>query len=95
MNEALWIENGGGAPKAHLARIVGRKRSRREIILVNENRGRLVVPAAELTDPKPLTTAEVREYDRLDAKLACTYGEQRTLTRFNALRLRALAYGEE
>jgi hypothetical protein len=52
-----------------------------------------LVPAADLVPAEALTDAEEAEYRRLDAQLAGTIGEARTLKRFNGLRLRSLMFG--
>lgn len=99
----LWIELGDGAAAAHcvgwagkpcLAVIDGRRQRAVPIRLANGygdlNR---LVPASELVPATPLTAAEEAEYHRLDAQLAGTLGEARTLKRFNGLRLRSLMFG--
>jgi hypothetical protein len=105
INERLWIENGAGAAKAH--RVVPTDKPR--LALVGDRRQRVVpvrkldrlgdgtvlVPAAELADAAPLSPADVAQYDRLDAELAGSLvTDSRKMKAFNALRLRALVYGE-
>lgn len=91
LNEILWIERGDGAARAHRACLLGRRRAAATIALLDGG-GRRDVPAAEIVPAAPLTAAEEREYQRLDAELAGTHGEARKLRRFNGLRLRSLVY---
>jgi hypothetical protein len=103
INEALWIERGDGAAVAHRVIRLGKpfrgvsfgtRRTLIDVALLDSG-GRASAPVAELADARPLTAAEEAEYDRLDAKLAGTIGDARTLRRFNALRLRSLTYGSQ
>lgn len=92
INEALWIENGEGAARAHRVCITGSAgRDALITFLDTPGRGTGRVPRSELASAAPLSPAEEREYDRLDAELAGTIGDRRKLRRFNALRLRSLA----
>ena len=91
VNEVLWIERGDGAAKGHRACLTGSSRAGATIVLLEGGACREVA-AGELAPAAPLTEAEEREYRRLDAALAGTRGEARTLRRFNALRLRSLIY---
>ncbi len=101
IGEQLWIERGDGAAKAHRCILAGRARldtvagKRRRVVPIQivESRARRDVPASELAPATPLTAAEEREYDRLDAALAGTFGEADLLRKFNALRLRSLMFG--
>lgn len=101
----LYIERGDGAAVAHravprgdvcLAVIDGRRQRAMPVQMLDE-RGSVqaLVPAADLVSAEPLSAAEETEYARLDAHLAGTLGEARTLKRFNALRLRWLMFGGE
>lgn len=99
----LYVEHGDGAAKAHraiprgdicLAVIDGRRQRAMPVQMLDE-RGSVqaLVPMSDLVPAEPLTAAEEREYARLDAQLAGTMGEARTLKRFNQLRLRSLMFG--
>lgn len=96
----LWIERGDGAAIAHRAlptgpvrlAVVEDRRLRAVPIRLAEG-GERLVPANDLAPAAPLTADEEREYARLDAQLAGTMGEARTLKRFNSLRLRSLLFG--
>jgi len=101
LTEQLWIESGDGAAKAHrvipwgqprLAVIEDRRCRAIPVRFVGSANERLV-PATDLVPATPLTEAEEREYQKLDAVLAGTMGEARTLKRFNGLRLRSLIFG--
>lgn len=102
VRERLWIEDGDGAAKAHrvlvsgdphLVEIEGRRRRSVEVRTIGNGAVR-VVPMSELTAAAPLMAEEVEEYDRLDGELAGTFGDGDKLRTFNALRLRALLFGE-
>jgi hypothetical protein len=75
--------------------IDGRRQRAVPVRLVDE-RGSVqaLVPASDLVPAAALSEAEEAEYLRLDAQLAGTIGEARTLKRFNALRLRSLIFRE-
>jgi hypothetical protein len=97
----LYIEHGDGAAVAHralpsgtvrLAVVEDRRQRAVPVKLVDAHQDRLV-PAADLVAAEPLSAAEEAEYRHLDAQLAGTIGEARTLKRFNALRLRSLMFG--
>ena len=99
----LYIEHGDGAAVAHravprgdvrLAVVEGRRQRAMPVQMIDE-RGSVqaLVPAADLVPAEPLTAAEEGEYSRLDAQLAGTMGEARTLKRFNSLRLRSVMFG--
>lgn len=97
----LFIERGDGAAVAHRALLRGdvrlaviddRRQRTVQVKLIDAHLDRLV-PAADLVPAEPLNDAEEAEYRRLDAQLAGTMGEARTLKRFNALRLRSLTFG--
>jgi hypothetical protein len=99
----LYIEHGDGAAVAHralangrarLAVLEGRRQRAIPVHLLDVREDRLA-PAADVVAAAPLTAAEEAEYQRLDAQLAGTIGEARTLKRFNALRLRSLMFGCE
>lgn len=104
IGEFLWIERGDGAAVAHralpcgpvrLATIEDRRQRALPVRLVGEaGAGERLIPACDLVPATPLTGDEEREYARLDALLAGTMGEARTLKRFNALRLRSLMFGD-
>jgi hypothetical protein len=99
----LYIEHGDGAAIAHRAiprgdvrlAVIGDRRQRAVPIQMIDERGSVqaLVPAADLVAAESLTAAEEAEYQRLDAQLAGTIGETRTLKRFNSLRLRSLMFG--
>jgi hypothetical protein len=101
----LYIERGDGAAVAHRAiprgdvclAVIDSRRQRAVPIQMIDERGAVqaLVPAADLVAAEPLTAAEEAEYRRLDAQLAGTIGEARTLKRFNALRLRSVMFGGE
>jgi hypothetical protein len=97
----LFIERGDGAAVAHRVQATGNVRlevvdDRRQravpVKLIDMHQER-VVPAADIVAAAALTAAEEAEYQKLDAQLAGTVGEARTLRRFNALRLRWLMFG--
>jgi hypothetical protein len=99
----LYIEHGDGAASAHraipngdvhLAFIDERRQRAIPVKLVDAHEDR-VVPAGDLVPAEALSADEEAEYQRLDALLAGTIGEARTLKRFNALRLRSLLFGVE
>jgi hypothetical protein len=93
--EILWIERPAGAAVAHKARAIEPGRKITKIVLLDGSGARRDVPTGELAPARPLTAAEVADYHRLDAELAGTIGDSRKLARFNALRLRWIAYGTE
>jgi hypothetical protein len=99
----LYIEHGDGAAVGHRALLAGdpclavvedRRQRAVRVKLVGTHQDRLV-PTADLVPAAPLTEEEEAEYRRLDAQLAGTMGEARTLKRFNGLRLRSLMFGGE
>lgn len=102
IGEMLWIERPDGAAIAHRALPCGRVRlgifgGRRQrtlpVRLIEQaGTGERLVPVGDVVPAAPLTEAEEAEYRRLDAQLAGTIGEARTLRRFNALRLRSLLF---
>jgi hypothetical protein len=99
----LYIERGDGAAIAQRALVRGEvrmasfdgRRQRAVPVKLVDAREDRIVRVADLIDAAPLTAAEEAEYRRLDAQLAGTIGEARTLKRFNALRLRSLMFGDE
>lgn len=101
--QALYVANGDGAAKAHrcipagpprLAIIEGRRQRCAPIRILDQAGTReALVPCADLVPAEPLSDADERECRRLDAQLAGTIGEARTLKRFNQLRLRSLVCG--
>lgn len=102
INERLWIENGAGAARAHrvvpigpprLAEVDGRRCRAVEVREIGCGSARLV-PEAELTPAAPLSAADLHAYELLDRQLAGTLGDARLLAKFNALRLRAVIFGE-
>jgi hypothetical protein len=97
----LYIEHGDGAAVAHrampsgkpcLATLDDRRQRAQPVKLIDAHEDRLV-PAADLAPAELLSDAEEAEYARLDAQLAGTLGDARTLKRFNSLRLRSLMFG--
>jgi len=83
------------AATPRLAVIDGRRQRAMPLRLIGEaGTGERLVPTSDLVPAAPLTAAEEAEYARLDAQLAGTLGEARTLKRFNGLRLRSLVFGE-
>lgn len=92
INQALWIEHGDGAARAHPVCILGRRGRETVVRLLdgNDTAARAVKPA-EIVPAAPLSPHEEAEYQRLDRELAGTLGDKRKLRRFNALRLRSLA----
>lgn len=102
IGEKLWIAHGDGAAAAHRIVVAGKprlvevggKRRRAVAVRLLGDGGMRTVPVSDLTDAAPLSPAEEREYDHLDAQLAGTFGEADTLRRFNALRLRSLLFGK-
>lgn len=92
--EVLWIERPDGAAVARKARAIEPGRKTTKIVLLDGSGTRRDVPTAELAPARPLSADEVAEYECLDAELAGTIGDSRKLRRFNALRLRAIIYGE-
>jgi hypothetical protein len=104
-HQLLYIERGDGAAVAHkalqcgdprLATLDGRRQRALPLRLLDEagTEPRLI-PAVDLAPAAPLNAAEEVEYRRLDALLAGTLGEARTVKRFNHLRLRSLMFGAE